>query len=94
MNQPLTHRSFTFYQSSFDDAKHGRETSVFSVAFDPGRNLKYCGSLMICLGIATMFYMRTYFFQKRTRTAHRTSHVKEGALMCEQRAEADHRRAA
>jgi hypothetical protein len=33
------------------------------VAYDPGRPLKYLGSLMVCLGIATMFYMRAYFFR-------------------------------
>jgi hypothetical protein len=67
MNEPLTHRRFTFYQSSFKDDGHGHEASVFSVAYDPGRLLKYAGSLMICLGIAIMFYMRAYFFKKPRR---------------------------
>lgn len=69
MNAPLTNRKFTFYQSSFDDAGHGRETSTFSVAYDPGRTLKYCGCLMICLGIAIMFYMRAYFFKSKPQPA-------------------------
>jgi hypothetical protein len=64
MNQPLSHRQFTFYQSGFDESGHGREASVFSVAYDPGRSLKYAGSLMICGGIAVMFYMRAYFFKR------------------------------
>jgi hypothetical protein len=42
--------------------------STFSVARDPGRLLKYAGSLMICLGIAMMFYMRAYFFKARSRS--------------------------
>jgi hypothetical protein len=64
MNQPLTHRQFTFYQSGFDENGHGQAVSVLNVAYDPGRPLKYAGSLMICLGIALMFYMRAYFFRK------------------------------
>jgi hypothetical protein len=64
MNQPLSHRRFTIYQSGFDESGHGRETSLFSVAYDPGRPLKYAGSLMICAGIGIMFYMRAYFFKR------------------------------
>ena len=60
MNEPLTHRQYTFYQSGFNESGHGREASVFSVAYDPGRPLKYAGSLMICSGIAIMFYMRLF----------------------------------
>lgn len=63
MNEPLTYGGLTFYQSSFDDPGHGTKTSTFSVAHDPGRKAKYAGSLMICMGIAAMFYMRVYFFQ-------------------------------
>lgn len=69
MNEPLSHGKFTLYQSSFDDRGHGRETSTFSAAYDPGRELKYLGSLMICLGIAIMFYMKAYFFKRSTETS-------------------------
>ena len=41
MNQPLSHHGFRFYQSSFREAGHGKEASIFSVAYDPGRPLKY-----------------------------------------------------
>jgi hypothetical protein len=67
MNEPLTYNRLTFYQSSFNDAGHGRESSTFSVVYDPGRKLKYAGSLMICFGIALMFYMRAYFFKNVPR---------------------------
>jgi hypothetical protein len=69
MNEPLTHRRYTFYQSGFNEGEHGRESSVLSVGYDPGRPVKYLGSLMICTGIAIMFYMRAYFF-KRSRGEH------------------------
>jgi hypothetical protein len=67
MNEPLTHNRLTFYQSGFHDVGHGAEASTLSVAFDPGRPLKYGGSLLICLGIAIMFYMRAYFFKSVPR---------------------------
>jgi hypothetical protein len=68
MNQPLTHNGLTFYQSGFDDSGRELKRATFSVAYDPGRLLKYAGSLMICLGIAIMFYMRAYFFTRPRST--------------------------
>jgi hypothetical protein len=43
--------------------------SVLSVNYDPGRGLKYSGCLLICAGVATMFYMRAYFFKRRPSRA-------------------------
>ncbi len=63
MNKPLTYKKLTLYQSGFNEGGPGQQASTFSVAHDPGRPLKYGGSLMICLGIAIMFYMRAYFFK-------------------------------
>jgi hypothetical protein len=58
MNEPLVHGRFRLYQSSFQEPTHGREVSVLTAACDPGRGLKYAGSLMICAGILIMFYLR------------------------------------
>jgi hypothetical protein len=69
MNHPLTRNGLTFYQSGFNEGAQGAESSTFSVACDPGRAIKYAGSLMICLGIATMFYMKAYFFKNASRPA-------------------------
>ena len=69
MNHPLTHRKFTFYQSSFDqerDPRSGRPTgdftSVFQVGHDAGRPLKYAGSLLIVFGAFLQFYMKAGVF--------------------------------
>ena len=62
MNQPLAYGGFTFYQSGHDELPDGRQVSIFAVAFDPGRFLKYLGSLMICLGVFAMFYKRAFSF--------------------------------
>ena len=37
--------------------------STLTVNYDPGRAVKYSGCLFIVAGIATMFYMRAYFFK-------------------------------
>jgi len=39
--------------------------SWLTVNYDPGRGLKYLGSLLIVAGIAAMFYMKAYFFKPR-----------------------------
>ncbi len=69
MNQPLTHRGYTFYQSSYSrerDPSTGRDTgrfaSVFQVATDPGRVTKYVGCILIVLGAFVQFYMRAGVF--------------------------------
>ena len=59
MNTPLTHGKYTLYQSSFQELPSGKEASIFTVAYDPGRFLKYVGCLMICFGSFAMFYART-----------------------------------
>jgi hypothetical protein len=41
--------------------------STLTVNYDPGRGLKYFGCLMIVAGIATIFYMKAYFFARRPR---------------------------
>ena len=60
MNEPLKYGGWTFYQSSFEPDKDGREpvVSILSVNKDPGRVLKYFGSLLIVVGIALLFYRR------------------------------------
>jgi hypothetical protein len=58
MNRPLSHGKYSFYQSSFEELPDGRQASILSVAYDPGRLLKYSGCLMICVGTFVMFYMR------------------------------------
>ena len=58
MNEPLVHGKYTFYQSGFHEFPDGKEATVLTVAYDPGRFLKYAGSLMICVGCFFMFYTK------------------------------------
>lgn len=82
MNNPLEYGKFSFYQSSYQQLAGGVDMSVLSVAYDPGRFLKYLGSVMICVGIFFMFYGRVRFrrlipsFVARDRTADETGQQK------------------
>ena len=57
MNHPLTYGKLTFYQSSFNQMPDGREVSILSAAYDPGRPWKYLGSVMVCVGMLFVFYI-------------------------------------
>ena len=58
MNNPLDWDQFTFYQASYFPLEGGFYGSVFSVNYDPGRFLKYLGSLLLVLGSTWHFYLR------------------------------------
>jgi hypothetical protein len=60
MNEPLLHRNYTLYQSSFAPADNGPQTSFLTVSADPGLYVKYLGCLMICGGTLLMFCTRAY----------------------------------
>lgn len=70
MNEPLQERGFTFYQSSFVRNERGEPTtSVLSVNHDPGRWIKYAGSMMMVLGSAILFWFkRTQWFSFKKRS--------------------------
>ena len=60
--------------STYENRMRGRSErpdqlflSFLTVNYDPGRGTKYTGSLLIVAGIATMFYMRAYFFKPQGR---------------------------
>jgi hypothetical protein len=81
MNHPFEDGLYKVYQTSYRalvDPRTGepildggRQVSLsgLTVAYDPGLWFKYVGSLTVVLGIASMFYMRAYFFQPRSRRA-------------------------
>lgn len=69
MNEPMTHRGFTFYQSRYSALQDphtgqpsGQFQSVLQVGTDPARPIKYLGCLVIVLGIFVQFYMRAGVF--------------------------------
>ncbi len=58
-------------------AKSELYASILTVNYDPGRGLKYFGSLLIVGGIVIMYRMRAYFFRRRSREE-MTSDAKSG----------------
>lgn len=64
MNEPLTHRSLTFYQSSYQtDEQENPIATILSVGYDPGRFFKYGGSLLMVFGILLLFFFRKAYIQ-------------------------------
>jgi hypothetical protein len=64
MNEPLSHRGYTFYQSSFNPPTNssGEFVSIFQVRYDPTWQIIYIGCLMVVLGTFLQFYMRAGIF--------------------------------
>jgi hypothetical protein len=58
MNNPLKHNNLTFYQASYFPIGQNQYGSVLSVNYDPGRSLKYFGSLLLVLGSWWHFILR------------------------------------
>ena len=59
MNNPMKKLGFTFYQSSYFQTQNGDYGSVLSANVDPGRPIKYLGSLLLVLG-AILHYVVIY----------------------------------
>ncbi len=58
MNNPLKYDEFTFYQASYFQVGPNVWGSAFSVNYDPGRPLKYAGSLLLVLGAIWHYFLR------------------------------------
>jgi len=60
MNEPLKYAGYTIYQASFQEDPVTREPtmSIFSINKDPGRAIKYIGSIILSLGIVWLFFQR------------------------------------
>jgi hypothetical protein len=78
MNNTLDHGRYKVYQTNYrplvdpetlqlvlDREGNPVNVSGLTVAHDPGLTFKYVGSVLLVLGIATMFWMRAYFFRPR-----------------------------
>ncbi|HVR70075.1 MAG TPA: cytochrome c biogenesis protein ResB [Vicinamibacteria bacterium] len=67
MNNPLRHRGYIFFQSSF--AEGARMTSVFSVVRSPGLPVVYLGTALLSVGVLWMFYVKPRLAKRQGRRA-------------------------
>jgi ABC-type transport system involved in cytochrome c biogenesis permease subunit len=63
MNNPLHHRGYTLFQSSFAEGE--RMVSVFSVSRAPGLPVVYLGTCLLVLGVAWMFYVKPWLARRQ-----------------------------
>jgi len=62
MNEPMDHGGFRVFQSSYINEPRGDpQISVFSIAHNPGIWVIYIGSIVLCVGIALMFWAKPFF---------------------------------
>ena len=57
MNHPLSHRGYTFYQSSYRETPAGNITFL-SVSRDPDRAIVFAGYLLTILGMLWVLVLR------------------------------------
>jgi hypothetical protein len=85
MNNPLEFGPYKVYQTNYErldiDPNTGKlvSKSALTVANDPGLWFKYAGSLIVVLGIMTMFYMKAYFFKPRGQRTTKAEPVPEAS---------------
>ncbi len=65
MNEPLKLEGYTFYQSSYQITPNSPALTILSVNRDPGRELKYIGSIILCLGIIIYTLQKSKRFQTK-----------------------------
>lgn len=60
MNNPLKWGGYTFYQSSYQEIPGQPTVSILSVGKDPGRSVKYAGSILLIAGIIIMYFFKKF----------------------------------
>lgn len=69
MNHPLKRDGYTFYQASYLQDEEGKFHSILSVNKDPGRPVKYAGSMLLVLGLVFHFLIiYGYLFAPQRRS--------------------------
>lgn len=64
MNEPLKEKGLTFYQASFQEENGAPVASIFSVNHDPGRWIKYLGSLIMSVGVILLMWFKHLDFKQ------------------------------
>ena len=79
MNHPLTHRGFTLFQSSYQQAD-GREATILSVSKDPGEPIAFAGYVLVVLGMIIVLFTRIGQARERAALERKAAARAAGAL--------------
>jgi len=79
MNHPLTHRGFTLFQSSYQQAE-GREATILSVSKDPGEPIAFAGYVLVVLGMIIVLFTRIGQVRERAALERKAAARAAGAL--------------
>ena len=62
MNHPLDYKGYRIFQSSYIQDPETGETSVFTIAKNPGIGLIYGGAVIMFLGVICVFYVKPFSY--------------------------------
>ena len=65
MNEPLRHKGYTFYQSSFNNLEN-KEISIFAVVKNYGRLFPYISSIIMCCGLLIHLFIKLFSSKKKS----------------------------
>ncbi|MBI3316312.1 MAG: cytochrome c biogenesis protein ResB, partial [Candidatus Omnitrophica bacterium] len=60
MNKPLDYKGYRIFQSSFSQDPEVGETSIFTIAKNPGIGLIYGGAIVLFIGVALVFWVKPF----------------------------------
>ncbi|MBI3316110.1 MAG: cytochrome c biogenesis protein ResB, partial [Candidatus Omnitrophica bacterium] len=60
MNKPLDYKGYRIFQSSFSQDPEVGETSIFTIAKNPGIGLIYGGTIVLFIGVALVFWVKPF----------------------------------
>ena len=70
MNEPLDWKGYTFYQASYIPEVPRPVTTILSVNYDPGRGLKYWGSILLIAGSIALYLSKVLQKKKSKELNH------------------------
>jgi len=67
MNEPLRHKNYTMYQSSYSIDRQGRERSTLAVVKNTGRLLPYIATFVTTLGLAVHLLLMAFESKRKKK---------------------------
>lgn len=63
MNAPLKYKGYELFQSDFSlgQGQNGANVSIFSVNYDPGKNISFLGFVILSAGVINLFLLKNFW---------------------------------